>query len=415
MIVDYWLDEAGDYVGGDGAFLPYRMLGAYAAEPPRGAELTGQEAAMAGLFELRLMLDFESYRVLCAPPETTTLGHHVLESSMGHMAMETLKFDGLYWAFYSRLGGSRKGAVSHLLTVAQEASRMAARARAMADRGRADGDGAGNAGPLDERGMSPESEMLACAGLVNTAIDGTMHAMPDEFLGALGKAAQGGHVAGIGDPEAFFRGIPERVGERPIRCMRIERAGEAALPLLARLARIRWGIYADIGSQRNMHKMQEGYRGVSKIGMEILAQRMSWNLRHMALDLESFLDTYRGISAAAGGGAADGVVADVLANEAAIRRLCGIVRRGGAGGREPFAAAILEGIGYGKFLLLAAGASEWAGVNMGHYRARCPDGGPLPDLPWRVRRVDHEAVDRAVALARARARGAMARACPAAA
>jgi len=58
---------------------------------------------------------------------------------------------------------------------------------------------------------------------------------------------------------------------------------------------------------------------------------------------------------------------------------------------------------------------RWAGVNVGHCRARCPDGGPLPDLPWGVRRAGREAVDRAVALARARARGAMARACPAAA
>jgi len=68
MITDYWLDEAGDYVGGDGAFLPYRMLEAYSAEPPHGTELTEQEATMAGLFELRLTLDFESYRALCAPP-----------------------------------------------------------------------------------------------------------------------------------------------------------------------------------------------------------------------------------------------------------------------------------------------------------------------------------------------------------
>jgi len=334
---------------------------------------------------------------------------------MDHMAMEARKFGGMYWAFYDMLDGSRRGAVSHLLAVAQEASRMAGRARGMDGRARAGGGEAGNAGPLDERGMSPESAVVACAGLVNTAIDGTMHAMPDGFLVALSKAAQGGHVAGIGEPAEFFGDIPRRVGERPIRCMRIERAGEAALPLLAKLARVRWGIYADINSQRNMHSMREGYRGVSEIGMEILAQRMSWNLRHMALDLESLLEAYREISEAAGNGTADGVVADVLANEEAIRRLCGIVRRGGAGGREPFALALLEGIGYGRFLLLAAGAAEWAGVNVGHYQARCPGSPPLPDLPWRVRRVDHEAVDRAVALARARARGAMAQACPAAA
>ncbi|MDD9812755.1 MAG: hypothetical protein OXU37_00545 [Thaumarchaeota archaeon] len=216
MIVDYWLDEAGDYVGGDDAFLPYRMLAAYAGEAPRGAEPTAQEAAMARLFELRLMLDFESYRVLCAPPETSSLGYYVIESSLRYMAIEACKFDGIYQEFYGWLGEAHRDAVSHLLPVAQEASGLA---RQHTGRMRAARVAGGGSGPLDARGMSPESGMVACASLANMAIDGAMHAMPGEFLCALGKAVPGSHVGGLGDPEGFFRDVPGRVGARPIHCM----------------------------------------------------------------------------------------------------------------------------------------------------------------------------------------------------
>ncbi|MDD9825638.1 MAG: hypothetical protein OXU86_02510 [Thaumarchaeota archaeon] len=409
MIVDYWLDEAGDYVGGDDAFLPYRMLAAYAGEAPRGAEPTAQEAAMARLFELRLMLDFESYRVLCAPPETSSLGYYVIESSLRYMAIEACKFDGIYQEFYGRLGEAHRDAVSHLLPVAQEASGLA---RQHTGRMRAARVAGGGSGPLDARGMSPESGMVACASLANMAIDGAMHAMPGEFLCALGKAAPGSHVGGLGDPEGFFRDVPGRVGARPIHCMDVGGMGAAAFPLVSELARVRWSLYADINAQRHMHSTQEGHRGVSAAGREILAQRMSWNLRHMALDLGAFLGAYREIRAATGGGGAtDGVVEDAMAHEPAIRRLCGIVAHGG----EPFTIALLEGIGYQRFLLLAAGVAEWAAVNVAHYRTRCPSSPPLPDLPWEGRRVDHDAVERSVSLARVRARGALARACPTAA
>lgn len=414
MIVDYWLDEAGDYVGGDGAFLPYMMLGAYAREAAGSTKPTREEATMACLFELRLMLDFESYRVLCAPPETSSLGHYVLESSMRYMAIEARKFGGLYGAFYGRLDGRQKGAVSHLLPVAQEASRMAGEAPgSMSGAGRTGGNASGP-GPLDAGGMSAASGMVACASLINMAIDGTMHAMPGEFRCALDKATPGGHVAGLEDPPGFFRDIPRHVGKSHVNCMNMEDMGAAALPLVAELARVRWSIHADINAQQHMHSTQEGHRALSATGREILAQRMSWNLRHMALDLEAFLRTYREISASVGrGDAIDDAVSGVIASEEGIRRLCEAVRH--AGGCEPFARALLDGIGYGEFLLLAAGAAEWAGINVAHYRERCPGSPPLPELPWDGHRVDHEAVERAVSLARVRARGALEQACPAAA
>ena len=309
---------------------------------------------MARLFGLRPRLDFGPYRVLCAPPGTSSPGHYAIESSMRHIAMEACKFGGNCQEFYGRLEKVRRGAVSRMLPVAQEASGLARQAPKRMRAARVAVGGGSSA--LDARGTSTEGGIVECASLANMAIGDTMHAMPGEFLCALGKAAHGSHVGGHGEPAGSFRDVPGRVGARPIHCM-------------------------DMGHGRRGVPAGLSLQECARAFMLALAHRGTCMARKRAI--------------------------------AAPRLPKGRYSRNVV---EPRAhGAVSRGFLWTCKKIRAVGVAEWAAVNVAHHRTRGPSIPPLPDLPWEGRRADHGAVERAVSLARARAGGALARACPVAA
>jgi len=406
---DYWLNEAhGECEGGCASPL-HGIYESYMAEPRERSSPTKAEKALVHLFELRVALDFALEDVINLSTGTSDEDHYLAKSGLQYMALEFHKFNKMHDYLMSQLGEGRRAAMAHLMPISERIREIS---RDMPDlRNDVVHPGSGLFGVASllgsnshAAGLVPENSYLSCANLVNTFIDGLMHAIPEEFRSALSKLPPNAASMKLYD----FRSFPDQVSrykeQNPVHCIALDSMGDAAIPIASELIRLRWAFQATVEIYRHTNNLQTIPHGMSRLWGELERQRLLLYVRHVVIELYILLDLCDRMHKGGLDLSGDATIGELCKHRGEITRLRTLAARWDAEGEySPFPVEIERGIGHERLLLLASVASEWARINANHYQKICDDGAQIPDLPDMDRRLDFVEAEREAALYRIRA------------
>lgn len=406
---DYWLNEAHGRCDGICASPLHGIYGAYMAEPHDGATPTKAEKAMAHLFELRVALGFALEDVINLSTGTSDEDHYLAKSGLQYMALEFHRFNEMHDYLMSQLGKASRAAVSHLMPISKRVREISAGMPDLRDDVVHPGSGLFGVVSLmgsssREASLVPENAYLSCANLVNTFIDGLMHAIPGEFRSSLSKLPPNAASMRLYN----FREFPDQVSDykrqNPIHCIALDSAGDGAIPIASELIRLRWAFQATGEIYKHTNNLQTIKHGMSRLWCELERQRLLVYVRHMVIELYILLDLCDRMRKAGLDPSSDAIISELCEHRGEITRLRNLAVRWNASGEySPFPVEVERGIGLERLLLLVSVAAEWVRINANHYQERCDDAAQIPDLPDMDRRLDFVEAEREAALYRVRA------------
>lgn len=406
---DYWLNGAHGRCGSGCASPLHGIYDAYMAEPREGKALTNAEKALAHLFELRVALGFALEDVINLSTGTSDEDHYLAKSGLQYMALEFHRFNEMHDYLMSQLGEEGRAAASHLMPISKRVREISRGMPDLRDDVVHPGSGLfGVVSLLDSGdhapGLVPENSYLSCANLVNTFVDGLMHAIPGEFRSSLSKLPPNAASMSLYD----FRRFPDRVSDykrrNPIHCIALDSVGDEAIPIASELIRLRWTFQATVEIYKHTNNLQTIKHGMSRLWGELERQRLLLYVKHMVIELYILLDLCDRMRKAGLEPSKDAIIGKLYGHRGEITRLRNLAVRWDAGGEySPFPVEVERGIGHERLLLLVSVAAEWVRINANHYQEKCDDSAQIPDLPDMVRRLDFVEAEREAALYRVRA------------
>jgi len=421
-MIDRWTNKGGNELAGGEDFMLHDMISTYASRPAGSERLAPLEASIARMFDLRMMLDFSIDDLALPPPETTSLGHYALKSTLQYASLEIGRFGTVCEAFYRRLSPAQRDSLSHLDSVAREIARLAGSASGVLGSvehgGPGRNTGRARAHVAHQGRREPGHDLLVCANTVVTFVDGVMHAMPDTFRAALGKAAAGEPL--LAPEDANVACGPGQGGNAcHAHCMDLASLGAEAALLVPMIMRLHGGLHWSISMHNHLHKVLSKKQKATGVWSQIHRYKMTFYLRQAVMDLCAFLEVYPSIKSGTNANKDDEAIQRLMGRREAMLELRNLLVDGGDGRDfESFSGMLARGIGHEGLVGLACGILEWLRVNAVHYQTMCPNSPPIPDLPVPEHRMDFDAMLLEVGLTRARAQNALDRekreACPAA-
>ena len=413
---DYWFDEPHGGCGPDCASPLHRVYAAYMDSPSLQKPPTDLDRTLAHMFELRLLLDIVLEDTRHLELTTSDQDHHLIKSRFQYMALDFYKFDELHGLLVNQLDEEQGASISHLSPILERVRElMSSMQNLRHDVVRPSSGLFGVLDELDADGLplkcATENSFLVCAHLINTFIDGLLHAMPDMFCFAFSKLAPNDISVKLYDYESFQDRVSSYLKKNPIHCIDFDSVGAAAPPIASEMIRLGWALQRLVDIHQFTILLQSVPHKMSQLWIKLQHQRITLYTKHMAIELHVLLALYDKMCAAGHTSLTDdAIVKDLLAHRDAIGRLrdMAVLQNGDAGSGQ-FSEAVERDIGHGRLLLLASVASEWARNNATHYRETCKGSAQIPDLPAPVRRIDFMAAERDAALYRVRAHNALER------
>lgn len=406
---DYWLNEAHGECGVACKSPLHGIYAAYMGNPGGREELTEVERALARLFELRVALDFSLNDVINLTTGSSDEDHYLAKSGLQYMTLEFHKFNKIYNYLMGKLDESQRASMSHLTPICE---RMRELSEGMPDlRDDVVHPGTGLFGVVsllesDSRkpGLVPENSYLSCANLVNTFIDGLMHAIPEEFRSSLSKLPPNAASMKLYD----FREFPDQVADynrkNPIRCVALDRMGDGGMPIASELIRLRWALRGTVEIYKHTNNLQTIKHGMSRLWGELERQRLLVYVRHMVIELYILLDLCDRMRKGGLDPSKDAIISELYGHRGKITRLRNLAVHWDADGEYvPFPVEVEHAIGHERLLLLVSAAAEWVRINANHYQEKCDGDAQIPDLPDMDRRLDFVEGEREAALYRVRA------------
>ena len=412
---DYWLDEQHGGCDSGCASPLHRVYAAHMdLSSPRG-QLTGLDRTLVSLFELRVSLDIVLEETTNLTLSTSDEDHHLIKSGFQYMALDFHKFNELHGSLVVHLDERERLSISHLSPILEEVHKLTSGMQDL--RHDVVHPGSGLFGVLDELDANgvplksaPENSFLVCAHLINTFIDGLMHAMPGQFCAALSKIPSDMPIR-LYDHSRISDKMDAYIAQNPANCVDYGQLKNGSLYIASELVRVRWALHDALGRHKLQNDVLSGDNQHSPLWNRLERHKILNCVKQMVIELcVLFVLHDKMRSASPAPPADDAIIGDLLAHRDDIGRLrdLAVLQNGDADG-EPFSAVLDETLGYDQLILLVSAASEWARINVNHYRERCAESAQIPDLPAPVRRLDFLAAERDAALYRVRAHNALER------
>ena len=290
---DYWLDEPHARRGAAYESPLHGIYAAYMAGPNGSAAPAGTGRALARLLELRMSLDLALDDAAGLLARSSGEGHHLARSSMQYRALEFHKFNRIHDYLMDRLDAARRASISHLIPISRQARALSA---GMPDlRGDIVHPGSGLFGAValpgpngGAPGPAPGGSYLTCASLVNTFIDGLMHAIPQEFCSSLS-----GISPDVPEPCDFARldaSVSAHIAQNPVRCIALGRMGDAAIPVASELVRLRWALHGAAAAYGFTSELRAVPHAMPWPWDALQLQRLALYTRHMVIELHILVE-----------------------------------------------------------------------------------------------------------------------------